>query len=628
LLIPILFAMSNCNRSSSPLVKTDQYVPNILTPQNVFQTSHIKGMGLKNPRLKHGKYFEKKYFHIDFKKTNPFQWRFSEAIPQGTLKFSVYFANLSINDPKQQILDQANISIIVVQKKQKSNHTLIKEEISLEPLKIGSFEQMVERKFSQAISLKKGDQLFFFLRLNGELPQSFEYGISIPRVIKERGRGSFKSAANIILISIDTLRSDYVGIYQKLAGKQIGMSYSPNIDAFSETAAVFKNCYSPVSATWQALTSMFLSLYPTQHGVYGNGEYMKYKYYSIASFLLNLGYRTLSFNSNSYLLNLAGFEERYNFFKRDFALIKFAMEKIRENPINEPYFHWYHFLGVHANYTPPKWVMDRIEKEDKRYRIYNLNRVMKGLDQYSDQDIRYIRKLYAGELYRLDIELKKLFDFLKGRGQWDNSLIILTADHGEDLYQHHKNFYHYPSIYNTALKIPLMIKFPYQKERIVVSELVSLIDIFPTISHFLKGEKYLKKNKIPSAGQSLLPLISGNKGGFTKRILYAGVDNYRVVSAQQQNWRLIYNPEEITPLTQVKLKYPLKKIEFYDLNKDPLEQQLILKNRMIGFLIDQIFKFKKNHPLLQPEDLLKANKINEATLKQTRKVLKTLGYIE
>jgi len=85
---------------------------------------------------------------------NTLRKHFSEAIPQGTLKFSVYFANLFINDPKQQILDQANISIIVVQKNKKSNHTLINEEISLEPIKTGSFEQMVERKFSQAISLK------------------------------------------------------------------------------------------------------------------------------------------------------------------------------------------------------------------------------------------------------------------------------------------------------------------------------------------------------------------------------------------------------------------------------------------------------------------------------------------
>jgi len=61
LVIPILFVMSNCNRSSSPLVKTDQYVPNILTPQNIFQISHIKGMELKNPRLKHGKYFKKAF---------------------------------------------------------------------------------------------------------------------------------------------------------------------------------------------------------------------------------------------------------------------------------------------------------------------------------------------------------------------------------------------------------------------------------------------------------------------------------------------------------------------------------------------------------------------------------------
>jgi arylsulfatase A-like enzyme len=377
-----------------------------------------------------------------------------------------------------------------------------------------------------------------------------------------------------------------------------------------------------------------LSQYPFEHGVMYNGEFLPSNFDSIATHMLDLGYQTLSLHGNGYRLNIAGIEEKYNFFNDDFALIDIALKKLKQHKA-APFFHWYHFMGVHNDYRPPLWVQHILSKQEnmtdeeliKRYDLY---RIMQGKDDLSDDLLQHIKSSYAGELYHLDFELKRIFDYLKYHGLWDESFIVVTSDHGEDLYEHNKYFFHYPSIYNTSTRVPLMIKFPGQKKQISIHEQVSLLDIFPTVAEYYDTSESSSESPLFS-GISLLDLIDGNKKPFQSRILFSGIEKFDILAATQENWKLIYNPNKLTPMTNAGTPYPLEEVELYDLSVDSAEtNNLVGKHYGVAKgLIEEIVAFRKNH-VIQKKTTNKEGQIqiDEEQKKEALEDLKALGYIK
>lgn len=620
--------VAGCGKSSEFFIQKSAHIKKNLRPQHTFQKQAVKGIILKNRQDRKVSFTRAYKYVIELKGKTAFNWKIQTDVPSGILKFSVIFFGLNKNIKNRLSGSDSLGTIEVVIKRENTVQKIISSEIRINETTKLVEESCLKKVFQTAIKTKKNDEICFTFKVlenSYKDKLDFKYGISIPRiVVADQKSNSFN---NLILISIDTLRADYLGVYQELGGSNIPRGFSPNIDALAREATVFLNVYSPQSSTWPALASMFLSLYPTQHGVMRNGEFLKYKYYSIADFMLDCGYNTVSCNGNAFQLNISGFEEKYNFFDRDFRLINFALHKIQKNQKDEPFFHWYHFLGTHANYTPPRWVMNVIEKEDKKYRIHNPDKLMASGKKITTRNIRYIRKLYAGELYHLDFELKKLFDLLKNHGLWEKSLIIITSDHGEDLYQHNNFFYHYPSIYNTSLKIPLIIKLPGQKKNIIVREPVSLLDIFPTLIHYFLGTEKPEFHHFDFAGKSLINLIKGNNQGFDERILYSGIEKFQIIAAHYNDWKLIFNPKEILPMTQLNLQYPIKKIEQYNILSDPYETKHISSRRILNFLINSIIDFKKNFVYVKPSMFVREAQLDSDARKEAEEVLKTLGYI-
>ena len=218
-------------------------------------------------------------------------------------------------------------------------------------------EKLFQRQYKVGVALPVGGKLKFEVRPAAETKwPSFNIGITIPRIeIAQKA----PRPANLLILSIDTLRSDTLGVYQTLAGKPPKRSASPELDRFAEEAVVFLNARTTQSATWPALASLNLSQYPHTHGVSFNGDYLKGADDSIALELLKLGYNTRSFLSNAYALNIPGFEKKWPFTK-DEHLIDFVRSKISETA-NAPFFDWYHLWGVHADYNPPLWAMEALK---------------------------------------------------------------------------------------------------------------------------------------------------------------------------------------------------------------------------------------------------------------------------
>ena len=579
-------------------------------------------------------FFAGNRFVIDLKNNQGvFKWKVPENCV-GDLSFRTHVflpeETKGQNDDKDLVLPEAQIT--VKRKNASQEKTLLTHKMT----DLNFRNRLAFGKgFQKNISVNRGDTLEFRIKLSLKQLDNREisYGITVPRLVNP-SLLTEQSYKNLIIISIDTLRADYLGIYQKLAGKDIDFSFSPNLDAFAEQSVVFLNASTPETATWPALASLLVSRYPFEHGVLYNGEFLRSNFDSIATHMLDLGYQTLSLHGNAYRLNIAGIEEKYNFFNNDFGLIDSAIKRLKQNE-NRPFFHWYHFMGVHADYKPPLWVHHIVSEQknmtdEELTKRYDLFKIMQGKEELNDELLQHIKSSYAGELYHLDFELKRIFDYLKRHGLWDKSFIIILSDHGEDLYEHNDYFFHYPSLYNTSTRVPLMIKFPGQKKQIMIPEQVSLLDIFPTVAEFYATTEGTTDLSTFS-GLSLLDLLNGNKKPFQDRVLFAGIEKFEILAAMHKNWKLIYNPNNITPITNAQTPYPLEEVELYDLSADPDEKENIAgKHYTIAKdLIDDIVAFRKEH-VLQKKVAEKEGqiKIDEKQKKEAIEALKALGYIK
>ena len=419
----------------------------------------------------------------------------------------------------------------------------------------------VTRRFKTSIALSPGTEIEFLLSPETPpAPEVLDAGITVPRLTIE---GSSKPPSNLLIVSIDAL-----GVYQVLLGRPPALSLSPELDRLSEDAVVFLNARTTQPSTWPALSSLHLSAYPRVHGVTENRMLLDAPGGSIATLLRGRGYATLALGSNAIALNIPGFEEKRHYFRDDERLLAAGLGKVAEHA-ERPFFHWYHLIGCHDNYFPPEWVMKIVARDVPGYvhRRISTNDMMRGKAPSGPEDVAAVRRLYGGALYYVDSLLKETFDDLKRRGLWDDTLIIVTADHGEELYDHHGFFHHSPSLYDGALRVPLIIKFPGQRGRRVVRENVSHIDILPTLHHYFAGRPEAGRY----AGLSLLDLLAGKSRAFRDRVLFAEAEGSRVVAAVFGSHKLIHNPSGVVPHTPLGQAFPMGPVEFYDLETDPGE---------------------------------------------------------
>lgn len=338
-------------------------------------------------------------------------------------------------------------------------------------------------------------------------------------------RGNFDNRVNILLISIDSLRPDHLGCYG------YDRDTSPVMDKLAHTGVLFKNTVSTTSWTLPAHISLFTSMDIMVHGVKGDGLSLYEEIGSLARELKEAGYRTGAFCSSPYMnpafgldrgfdsyhnidLEMPGFEDtilppekQRDAVHDDITsprITELACEWLKKNK-DKPFFLFLHFWDVHYDYIPPDPYDRKFDPEydgdiDGRGFIHNplVN------PQMSERDLNHIIALYDGEIAWVDHHLGMIMEKLKESGLLERTLIVVTADHGDEFFEHggkgHRN-----TLYDEVVKIPLIINGPGVTEKgMTVGEQAGIIDISPTI---LK----LVGLKIPSwmQGRSLLP-VPGN----------------------------------------------------------------------------------------------------------------------
>lgn len=289
----------------------------------------------------------------------------------------------------------------------------------------------------------------------------------------------------VILISIDTLRSDHLPAY---GYKGVD---TPNIDSLRADSILYTNAYSHVPLTLPSHVSILTGMLPADHGVRDNVGYRLSESVPILQDLLKKnGYATGAAVSAFVLRRETGIARGFDFFdddvkplngenligrvQRDGGDTLKVAQKWLDAEGKKPFFFFLHLYDPHTPYTPPEPFLSRYQNH------------------------------YDGEIAYADSVVGELIADLKRRGVYDDALIILLSDHGEGLGDHGEDE-HGVFLYREALQIPLMVKLPQQhKKGVTVDTPVQLVDVFPTILERTATAMPASGHRV---GQSLLTFL-------------------------------------------------------------------------------------------------------------------------
>ena len=311
---------------------------------------------------------------------------------------------------------------------------------------------------------------------------------------------------NIVLITIESLRHDHVGCYG------YDRTTTPTLDALAGEGIAFDNVYSVTSWTLAAHASLFTGLYPTAANIIYPKDRLHEAYTTLAELLADGGYDTAAVVSGTYLLSKFKLDQGFAAYDDSIAqppggkrvsigdVTNPQMEEAlldyfdKRGQTDRPFFLFAYFWDPHYDYIPPEPYDKMFVPSDAKpislaHYDGQKNPVKKGI---SPQELAYVISQYDGEIRCTDDVLGRVFQKMKDRGLWDNTVVIVTADHGEEFFEH-DNKGHKNNVFAESVRIPLIIKPAQATAARRDDRLASLVDLFPTILDFadVEGDLHL-----------------------------------------------------------------------------------------------------------------------------------------
>jgi arylsulfatase A-like enzyme len=412
---------------------------------------------------------------------------------------------------------------------------------------------------------------------------------------------------NVILITIDTLRADHLGSY----GYE--RDTSPNIDSLAEKGILFENAFSQAPWTLPSMASMHTSLYPTQIGILKFGYQINDKLLMIAEYMKNNFYNTSAVVSNIVAGKLLGFGQGFDLFEETFnsydggsdskIITDKAIRIIRNNKDNR-FFLWVHYMDPHDYYIRHSEFNYGSEYAGSLPSKVNTRYLNKNKDSLDINDLSYVKDLYDGEISYTDKYIGELINSLRELGIEENTIIILTADHGEG-FMERGTFGHSQNLYQELINVPLVIYNPLEPKLSGkrVTNNVEVRYIAKTIFELTNlNNSYIE-------GYNLLDIDHENS---SDGIVYSEQGETHLKAVLVNDWKLISNSEDNI-------------FELYNLKEDPNERSN---------------QFTSNREdITQVRDMLTAKLLDLNNLKTTEikkikleeediKKLKALGYLQ
>lgn len=388
------------------------------------------------------------------------------------------------------------------------------------------------------------------------------------------------ASPNILLITVDTLRADHLSLYG------YSRETSPAIDAIGEEGMVFERMYAQRGLTWPSLASILTSQYPHQHGVRDNWMMLSGSEPTLASVLGGEGYECAAFLTNTSEQQYAGFDlvegQDALPYTNDMAATQNAAEWFRKRSKREPFFVWVHYIAPHAPYGPP-------EPFASRFLPPGTKPVDTSVEALLDYAVRGVfpepgfldacEAQYDGEIAFVDNEINTLLETLRELGLFEETVIAVASDHGEELFQHNTHHGHYPSVYSAVDQVPFVMRLPYGTMTARCARVVQAIDIAPTL---LAAAGF----DAPEAfhGVNLLDVVDGVPDG--EAFAVAEWED-KILTITTAEHLYVDNPLRFSPTVgHAKLQpeyrdavFEIAEAELYDIAADPAEQVNIVDSR-------------------------------------------------
>ena len=271
------------------------------------------------------------------------------------------------------------------------------------------------------------------------------------------------SRPNIILISIDTLRRDHVGIYG------YKRDTTPTIDAVAREGIYFENAVSAAPWTLPAHMSMLTGLPPSIHSIENQTDKLSKKTQIVAELFKAQKYKTagiitLPFVSAKYGFS-KGFDQYIQLFNQKSKEVTGHVLKWLQGNKDQRFFLFLHFCDVHWPYSPPVEYAQRFGVDTAKDRWKRFGR-FRFLKKFCDPGIpmpENVKKntiaLYDGEIRSVDFNISRIITFLQKENIYDNTILVITSDHGEE-FKDHNSFGHAHTFYSELINVPLIIRFP------------------------------------------------------------------------------------------------------------------------------------------------------------------------
>jgi arylsulfatase A-like enzyme len=425
---------------------------------------------------------------------------------------------------------------------------------------------------------------------------------------------------NLVFIIVDALRSNHLGCYG------YHRDTSPAVDEMARQGVIFNHAYSSSPWTKPSVASLFTSLHPNNHGAVSPYNMLPEATLTLAEILENQGYGTYFLSAgNKNIGKPFNFHQGFDyFFNERCNAVRLTDHFLSLLPglRNKKFFAYIHYMDTHLPYNKNKYNEMFVKNKPTAppFEPGEINHnIVKNLDvsrRLSPGDKEYLESLYDGQIRYVDENIKRIIGALKNYNMLENTLVVITSDHGEEFWDHN-NFEHGHTLYNELLQVPLIIL----GNRLKPSKLdlpVRLIDLLPTVINILG----IDDNHYHVKGASFLNLLEGKKEGAGRAIFAMGTlygdEKYCLI---KDNRKIIINTgdkREKKDLVGCKSK---NKLEFYDMAKDPLETKNLvntqpqnasrLKNLLDKFIINKS-AFKSKRTTLD---------------KKTKEQLKSLGYL-
>ena len=298
---------------------------------------------------------------------------------------------------------------------------------------------------------------------------------------------SEKRDKNVLLIGVDTLRSDALSLY---GGRE---EISADIARLAESGTIFTNNWSQAPFTGPSFASMLTGKYPSGTAPTISIIHIPEQATTLAEILHPRGYATSMVCGNPYLgSEQSGFTQGMeSTWYRNNATPDITVEKLIELidfNRNRDHFMFLHMMDPHFPYDPPLELVDTLcdRMYDGRY-LVEFSDMMDWVfmtESPGETEVERVRELYDAEVADVDSSVGDLFQYLELNGYMENTLIILAADHGEEFFEHNQ-FGHGQSLYDEMIKLPLIIWGEGFSAGERIDTLVSNIDIAPTILSYL-----------------------------------------------------------------------------------------------------------------------------------------------